>query len=309
MYDIIPDIHGQAAKLRGTLSLLGYQERNGAWRHPDLNRQCIFLGDFIDRGPKNAEVIDIVRRMIDAGSAQAVMGNHELNAIQYHSIHPETNVPLREHSLKNAKQHESFLREFPLGDAETREVIEWMKTLPLFLELDGFRAVHACWDDEHIATLRQHAEDGILAGDLVYHAADPKHLLHEAVETITKGPEHPLPEGAGFHDKDGVVRNSIRVKWWAYQPDTWQDVAISVPNPEKLLAGAPPEGVVRRGYASTAKPVFFGHYWLNGSLEMQASNALCLDYSAGRDGPLVSYRFVPGDEAIWLDRVTVPVSR
>ena len=67
LYDIVPDIHGQAEKLRGTLTRLGYRDRNGAWRHSNQNRQCVFLGDFIDRGPDNADVLNIVRRMIDAG--------------------------------------------------------------------------------------------------------------------------------------------------------------------------------------------------------------------------------------------------
>ncbi|WP_439156001.1 metallophosphoesterase [Yoonia sp.] len=86
MYDIIPDIHGQAAKLKGALTELGYRMRNGAWRHSDPNRRVVLLGDFIDRGPKNGEVICIVRSMLDAGTTSAVMGNHELNAIHFHTI-------------------------------------------------------------------------------------------------------------------------------------------------------------------------------------------------------------------------------
>lgn len=70
MYDIIPDLHGQAAKLTAALTDLGYRDRNGAWRHSDPSRSCLFLGDFIDRGPHNGAVIDIVRRMVDAGTAR-----------------------------------------------------------------------------------------------------------------------------------------------------------------------------------------------------------------------------------------------
>ena len=85
MYDIIPDIHGQAGKLRSRLTNLGYRETRGAWRHADPKRSAVFLGDFIDRGSDNADVIEIVRRMVDAGTARAIMGNHELNAIRYHT--------------------------------------------------------------------------------------------------------------------------------------------------------------------------------------------------------------------------------
>lgn len=78
-YDIIGDIHGHAGALKALLADLGYVEKGRTWSHPD--RQAIFLGDFIDRGPRQVETVDIVRRMVDAGNAQAVMGNHELNAI------------------------------------------------------------------------------------------------------------------------------------------------------------------------------------------------------------------------------------
>jgi len=165
MYDIIPDIHGQAEKLTSRLTSLGYRERRGAWRHVDPRQQAVFLGDFIDRGPRNGEVIDIIRRMIDAGTAHAIMGNHELNAIHFHTLDPEARTPLRDHSEKNTKQHASFLEEFSPGAVSTAEVITWMKSLPLFLEMDGFRFVHACWDEDVISKLRDVTVDGRLSDD------------------------------------------------------------------------------------------------------------------------------------------------
>ena len=123
IWDIIPDIHGQADKLTGLLGRLGYRETRGTWCHPNPGRSVVFLGDFIDRGPENAKVLRIVRSMIDAGHAQAVMGNHELNAIHFHSRHSSTGAPLRAHSPKNLKQHARFLDEHPIGSAAAREAI------------------------------------------------------------------------------------------------------------------------------------------------------------------------------------------
>ena len=85
-YDIIGDIHGHADKLEALLRKLGYRDTAGAWRHPE--RQAIFVGDFVDRGPAQLRSVDIVRRMVDAGVALAVMGNHELNAIAWHTPDP-----------------------------------------------------------------------------------------------------------------------------------------------------------------------------------------------------------------------------
>ena len=76
-FDIIGDIHRHSDALIAQLKLMGYRKRNGAWKHPE--RSAIFVGDFIDRGPNQIEIVDIVRRMVDAGNVMAVMGNHELN--------------------------------------------------------------------------------------------------------------------------------------------------------------------------------------------------------------------------------------
>jgi hypothetical protein len=40
-----------------------------------------------------------------------------------------------------------------------------------------------------------------------------------------------------------------------------------------------------------AKPVFFGHYWLTGTPSLQSQRHACVDYSAGKGGPLVAYRY------------------
>lgn len=59
MYDLIGDIHGHADALQQLLKKLGYYRQKGVYRHPD--RQAIFLGDFIDRGPRIREMLEIVR--------------------------------------------------------------------------------------------------------------------------------------------------------------------------------------------------------------------------------------------------------
>lgn len=307
MHDIIPDIHGQAEKLRGALTNLGYRELKGAWRHSDPNRSCVFLGDFIDRGPQNAAVIDIVRRMIDAGSARAIMGNHELNAIHFHTLNPETGLPLRERSVKNYRQHDSFLTEFAIDDPATKDAINWMRTLPLFLEINGFRAVHACWDEARIAALKSSTSKGVLSEEQLLQAAHPGSELFDWVEATTKGPEHPLPDGYTITDKDGTVRSKVRLKWWQQNATSWADIAISVPNISELPLTAPPEGVLATTYRSDARPVFFGHYWLEGKPRLQSANALCLDYSAGKEGPLVTYTFDGSDADRLINQKSIDV--
>lgn len=303
MYDIIPDIHGQFAKLQGLLDRLGYTRRNGTWQHADRERRIVFLGDYIDRGPENGQVIQTVRELIDAGRALAIMGNHELNAIHYHSRCENTGQFLRPHNADNTRQHESFLAEFPLHEAKTRAQIDWMKGLPLFLELDHFRAVHACWSTTSIAALGQNVKDGVLREELLLNAASKSHELFDHIETLTKGPEIPLPEGYSFADKEGKIRDHVRIAWWNAAPRHWRDIALSVPDPASLPTSPLKPGMQVTTYANDEKPVFFGHYWLTGTPVLQSANALCLDYSAGKDGPLVAYRFNTERSRLDLDNI------
>ena len=96
MYDLIGDIHGHADELEALLVRLGYSRVGDSYRHD--SRQAIFIGDFIDRGPHQRRVVELVRSMIESAAARAVMGNHEYNAIAYYT--PRTGGGyLRERSL------------------------------------------------------------------------------------------------------------------------------------------------------------------------------------------------------------------
>jgi hypothetical protein len=54
-----------------------------------------------------------------------------------------------------------------------------------------------------------------------------------------------------------------------------------------------------------AKPLFFGHYWMAGSIALEAPNAICLDYSAARGGSLIAYRLNSDDHRLSLSNVVV----
>lgn len=130
--DIIGDIHGHADELNSLLEILGYQSAASIWRHPE-GRKVVFLGDFIDRGPKIPEVLATVRGMVEAGDALAILGNHEVNAMRYHTTGPDGEF-LRPHSDKNFRQHRETLDQFP-DRREWDNWIRWFSSLPLSLDL------------------------------------------------------------------------------------------------------------------------------------------------------------------------------
>src|ERR1022692_1166277 len=212
MYDLIGDIHGHADELVQLLEVLGYQKALGVYRHPE--RKMIFLGDFIDRGPKIRQVLEIVRPMIEEGHALAVMGNHELNALAYHTEDPDSpGEYLRPHIDKNVKQHRKTVEQ--LKPQELRSYLNWFRTLPMWLEHNGLRAVHACWDGQAMAQIAQVRKDheGITTA-LLQSACKKGNALFAPVEIVLKGKEGKLPEGAFFQDKDENVRTEIRTRWY-----------------------------------------------------------------------------------------------
>ncbi len=293
-YDIIGDIHGQADKLHALLGHLGYRETNGAYGHP--SRTAIFVGDYVDRGPRQIDSVMTVRRMVDSGRALAIMGNHEFNAIAWHT--PDQDMPgefLRPHGgsrgLNNRKQHSAFLAEVVDKPALHSELIEWFLTLPLWIDMPGLRVVHACWHDGYMDEIRPYLTDSLqLNRSLMVQASRKGQMPFRTVEGLTKGLEVALPQGHSFDDKDGHTRHEVRIRWWDTEATTYRDLALM---PEATRQKLPNILVARdaRSPYDNAKPVFFGHYWMTGTPKQQSPTAACVDYSAAKEGPLVAYRW------------------
>ena len=81
-FDIIGDIHGCCDELELLLEKLGYVKKDGVYCHPE-GRRAAFLGDFCDRGPRNADVLRLVMDMVKSGNALAVPGNHDAKLLKY----------------------------------------------------------------------------------------------------------------------------------------------------------------------------------------------------------------------------------
>jgi hypothetical protein len=294
-YDVIGDVHGSASQLDGLLEVLGYQRNiDDVWAHPD-RRVAVFVGDIIDRGPGQLRALRTVRAMVEAGTGLMVIGNHEYNAVCYATPHAGSH--LRERSPKNHRQHERFLEELPIDSAEHGEWIAWFRTLPMWLDLDGLRVVHACWSDLHIEMLAAAFGGPTLCDDdaLICSATigEPE---YEAVELILKGPEVSLPENLWYLDKDGHLRRNARYRWWSDGDMTLRERAVFVPGC-KL-----PDGSEHLGFDDTpvespvpghnsGQPVIVGHYWEQGTPELLSPHVACVDYSAVKGGDLVAYRW------------------
>lgn len=288
MIDFIGDVHGHADKLEALLLKLGYSKIHGVYSHP--NRKVLFIGDYIDRGPKIRETLEIVKAMTDSGNAIALMGNHEYNALCFHYQETEGGH-LRKHLIKNIIQHYETLKQFQNRQSEYEDYLDWFKTLPLFYETETFRAVHACWDQKNIQFLKNTLVNNKLTDELIYQSVKKDSPLFTAIEETLKGKEIKMPTGLSFTDKDGSNRSEIRTKWWE-NPATMTYKSISV-IPLDNLPDSPIETTDLSSsdyYKSDDKFVFFGHYWLKGEPTICKKNVCCLDYSVAKEGKLVAYR-------------------
>lgn len=293
IYDIIGDIHGQADKLIGLLTQLGYRHDGDCYRAPP-NHRAIFIGDLIDRGARQVDTLQIVFEMIDHGEAHAVMGNHEYNAIGYATPHPDGDY-CRARTASNTHQHQAFLDELPLGSDAYWHWISRLYELPLWLEFDEFCVVHACWDVKAMAVLAPYltpdhriTHQGIIATAI----KDSSEFV--ALERILKGIESPLPDGIVLVDGHNITRTRTRIKWWL---DDWQNLPLS--QAAQLGSRAVMHLPSDQDYKPlpmdfeilTDKPIFIGHYWLDGTPTCLSSQVVCTDYSAGSTGFLTAYQF------------------
>lgn len=304
-YDVLGDIHGHYDELCAMLDQLGYEFRNGAFRHSNPDRMVLFLGDFIDRGPGQLETVDVARRMLDAGTALAVMGNHEHGGIGWFYRDPaDPSRHLREHGSKNRIQHSAFLEAVGDDQALHKELVNWMEGLPLFLDLPEVRCIHACWHPQHVDALRQHVDDyGVLYGDALVESFHKNHPLRETVDILIRGPEVDLPDGFGFHDHAGHYRTKSRVSWWVDGARTLLSGAITDQDAMPDLPDLPlsDDCIVED---DDPRPLFFGHYWFDGDPALISPRRTCLDFSVAKDGGVLCAYSWRGEYELTADNLS-----
>ena len=260
--DVVGDIHGTFDHLNSLLSTLGYCHGPDGWTHAE-GRRLVFVGDYIDRGPEPVRSVALVRELCDAGVAFALLGNHDVNAIQFSmrrdsrgifdpcQAHRDARAVLdsgaapakgwlRSHegngrSPKNIHQHKATLRNSTAD--EYAEIVQWACRLPAWLELPGIRVVHAAWIPPAMRKLDDWAgKNGIQS--LGIRAASIDHAI-AAQRDRSKAPGI-APSPPLWHDLLNL--GSIRAE--RARPDSCEAVAL-----ERVLKGVEaelPDGVSYR---------------------------------------------------------------
>lgn len=300
--DIVGDVHGELEALGALLGVLGYRDDGS---HPD-GRTLVFVGDLCDRGPDSPGVIRYVKDLVTDGRAQCVLGNHELNLLR--------GSPKPANGWFFAEDHDraagKFLQSRQATAAERASFPEFLASLPLALERDDLRVVHAAWHGESLATLRETLPGRSVLEVYREHAAASERwagttrLRHEAQQEYRDWGRHladesiqvPLLVAIGTMDEQFQMSNPVRV------PTSGVERVADEP----FFASGKWRMVDRvpwwRDYADDV-PVIFGHYWRwsspdgaeqfsRGERDLFAGvahnewlgprrNAFCVDFSVG----------------------------
>lgn len=301
--DVVGDVHGEVEALDDLLRVLGYRGRG---EHP-AGRRLVFIGDICDRGPDSPEVVRRVAAMVAEGTAQCLLGNHELNVLR--------GKPKEGNGWFFADDHDRREGKFPgarppADDAERTRILDFFATLPIALEREDLRLVHALWDEPRIDSVRQasgrvtalelHAAasrdcderwsssgkldelealrrrygpslrdpDAVVPRLDLLAEADVDHQASNPVRVLTSGLEQRVD--APFY-LAGKWRMVDRVDWWERYDD-----------PVHVLFGhywrwpSPAMGARMGTHARNAFPAYRPHEWLG-----RAGRAYCVDFCVG----------------------------
>jgi hypothetical protein len=200
--------------------------------------------------------VTLVQSLVEAGRVQCVLGNHDLNIL----------LGLQKHDNpwfygKEFHTHDGSLLPQVLADDATRKmVLGFFRLLPLALEREDVRVVHANWHQDMIQLARaatctvslyeEHKQiiddDHLSRPDLDETDRKLDHQNRNPVKLLTSGPEERIDPPI---EVSGKVRHHGRVAWW-------------------------------EGYPEPAFCVF-GHYSIPSNVRREG-RAICVDFGVGK---------------------------
>ena len=289
MYDIIGDVHGHADQLKNLLQKLGYQLKDGTYSHS--KRKAVFVGDIINRGPKIRETLNLVRKMVENGTAYAILGNHEMYAILYYLRDTEGKY-YKKRIPKYQLQINQTLDEFGSFKEEFKSHLKWLRTLPMFLDFGDIRIIHACWDDENVEVIKNNVTGPKLTKTNLREIALNETKFSQSFWETCKGIDFQIPKDLLVFDDEGRPHRAFRMKWWD-TPEGKTFKEVSLESRFELPAYTIPSEIIqaRKPYSKEDPIVFFGHYCLKECCGILADNLCCVDSCVTRTGKLVAYRW------------------
>lgn len=304
--DLIGDVHGELDALTSLLERLGVDVRAGTAERP-----LVFVGDLVDRGPDSPGVVALVRRLVQAGVAHVVLGNHELNLLLgkaregngWARDDAADSYPIRHGD--GPPEHRPFPSAMASAD-QVAGILDFFRQLPLALVREDLRVVHACWHPASLERLPGSADvvelhrrfDRDLHRDLeargIPRAAAAERASFADLRRLDVRPDRPLPA----HTTEAEARQTghpVRA--------LTSGIEVPIPAEEVFFVGGKWRTVKRHDWWNhyhEVPAVVVGHYWrrrddshIEGKPDTWQTahwtdwtgprgNVFCLDYSVGR---------------------------
>lgn len=281
----IGDVHGELEALESL------------HRHLD-DRHRVYVGDLIDRGPDSPGVVRLVSEECEGGRASAILGNHELNLLR--GLVKADNRWFRgEVQLFDAHP---MPQAFPT-DRERADIQRFLNTLPLALERDEVRTVHAGWGPiEEIRSSTLPIQELFLRFERGVLEALKEDGLHRTAAWRVRWKElfdrHSEPTlDPQMQDQEFRIQNGNPIKWLTSGPEGKRDSLTWISGRWRQLERL----AWWRGYHEEPA-VVVGHYWrtlpVGSALDVVPSgmfegappqgglgprkNVFCIDYSVGK---------------------------
>lgn len=258
--DIVGDVHGEIDALLGLLKHLGYSQHG---EHPQ-GRRLVFLGDLCDRGPDSPAVIRYVQHLVQRDLAQCLLGNHEINVLRGSPKNGNGWFFAHDHD----RQRGRFTHTVQADEQQRIQIHEFFITLPLILQRDDLRLVHAAWMPEHIDRIAAHEGQHDVLG--LYHLYEQQ----TEAQVATTGLKRAV---AAEYRRYGELLLDANASIPLLPGLGLYDETYQMSNPVRVLTSGVEQRVVAPFYASGkwrmvervpwwhaytgAVPVIVGHYW------------------------------------------------
>ncbi len=137
----IGDVQGCCDELEALLREIGARPGDRLW----------FVGDLVNRGPRSADVLRLIRGLGE--QAVAVLGNHDLHLVTQHE------------GFERPRKDDTIADVLDAPDREA--LVDWLRTRPLMHVENGWAMVHAGlvpqWSIEAAATLAREVQAALSA--------------------------------------------------------------------------------------------------------------------------------------------------
>jgi len=238
---VIGDVHGYYEGLINLLEAIA----------PNTDDEVYFLGDLIDRGPHSSQVIDFVRHH----NYQCLLGNHEQMLL---NILTGENIPV---ALMQAWLHsggQATIASYPDATVSP-EHIDWLKSLPTYLDLGKIWLTHAGVDPKK--TIREQTADQFCWIRDEFHSIEQPYFADKLIVvghtiTFTFPDVNPgqLAQGQGwldidtgaYHPRSGWLTGFDITNNLIYQTNVFTNRLRSLPLSEAVMKVEPAKINARR---------------------------------------------------------------